>query len=81
VSTPEVSMWEVRAVDGQLAALQAWVLARVDPAAQVFRSAAGEPRLVVIDPTSTAVTLLAELPGELAARPAHSWQFVPVRNV
>jgi MoxR-like ATPase len=73
-------MWEVRAADGQLAELLAWLLPRLDAGAQIYRSAAGEPRVVVIDPTGTADTRLADVPAGLIARPAHAWNFEPVRN-
>jgi hypothetical protein len=75
-----VSMWEVRAADGRLAELLDWVLARVQPDAQVYRSAEPEQRVVVIDPSGQAEQLLAGLPTELAARPAHAWNFEQVRN-
>ena len=82
-------MWEVRAAAGRLAELLAWVLARVDASAQVYRSGgyglaadpAADERVVVIDPTGQAAGPLAELPAELTARPAHAWDFEPVRNV
>jgi hypothetical protein len=73
-------MWEVRVVPGRLAELQAWVLQRVDAAARVYRSELGEPRLVVIDGTGQAPALLADPPPDLIARPAHHWEFEPVRN-
>ena len=75
-----VSMWEVRAADGRLAELLDWVLARTRPDAQVYRSAEPEQRVVVIDPSGRAEELLAGLPPELAARPAHAWNFDQVRN-
>jgi hypothetical protein len=74
-------MWEVRAADGQLDSLLAWVLERVDAGCQVYRSADGQPRIVVIDPSGQARLLLADPPAGLAARPAHAWDFEPVRNV
>ncbi|MDT4983866.1 MAG: hypothetical protein QOF95_1356, partial [Pseudonocardiales bacterium] len=40
-------MWEVRAADGRLAELVAYVSAHADPAAQVFRSDGIDPRVVV----------------------------------
>ena len=73
-------MWEVRAADGQLEQLLAWLLPRLDGTAQLYRSAAGEPRVVVIDPSGAARTGLADVPAELIARPAHAWDFQPVRN-
>lgn len=76
-----VTMWEVRAAPGRLDELRNWVLARVDETAQVYRSAGGEPRLVVIDPTGSAAQRLADVPGELVARPAHAWDFESARNV
>jgi hypothetical protein len=73
-------MWEVRAAEGRLEQLLAWLLPRLPGTAQVYRSAAGEPRVVVIDPTGSAATGLAGVPVELIARPAHAWDFEPVRN-
>lgn len=78
-----VTMWEVVAADGRLAELLDWVLARAGEASQVYRSAAsddGRHRVVVIDPAGSAAGLLAELPAELVARPAHAWDFEQVRN-
>ena len=68
-------MWEARAADGRLDELIADVLGRADPSAQVYRSVAGEPRVVVIDPTGHGV---GGVPAELLARPAHEWAFQPV---
>jgi hypothetical protein len=75
-----VTMWEVRAADGQLEHLLAWVLPRLADSAQVYRSAAGEPRVVVLDPTGQVTDRLAGLPAGLVARPAHAWQFEAVGN-
>jgi hypothetical protein len=74
------TMWEVRAADGQLDELIAWVTWRVDDDAQVYRSADDEPRLVVIDPTGQVAEQLTNVPAHLVARPPHSWDFEPVRN-
>jgi hypothetical protein len=71
-------MWEVRAAPGRAAELLAWVAARVAPQARLYRSAAGEERVVVLDPTGTAAAELADPPPELVARPAHAWDFLPV---
>ena len=68
-------MWEARAADGRLDELITDVLDRADPSAQVYRSVAGEPRVVVIDPTGHGV---GGVPAELLARPAHEWAFQPV---
>jgi hypothetical protein len=83
-------MWEVRAADGQLEELLAWVLWRVgDHAvgdeeagdrARVYRSADSDPRIVVIDPSGEVARKLANLPEHLVARPPHSWDFELVRN-
>jgi hypothetical protein len=69
------TMWEVQAADGQLEPLLAWVRSRVDPAAQVYRSTAGEARVVVIDPTGGAASTLAATPTQLVTRPPHAWDF------
>lgn len=68
-------MWEVRAAEGRIDELVEHVRAAADPAAQVYRSADGEPRVVVIDPTGRGV---GEVPDELIARPAYEWHFHPV---
>jgi hypothetical protein len=77
-------MWEVRAAEGRLDELVAYVAANADPAAQVYRAggaagAAGpggsDARVVVIDPTGTG---LADVPAELVARPPHAWAFEEV---
>lgn len=69
-------MWEVRAAEGRLDDLVAHVRAQVDETAQVYRSADGEPRVVVIDPTGRGP---GDVPAELIARPGHAWAFLPVR--
>jgi hypothetical protein len=75
-----VTMWEVRAADGQLEQLLAWLLPRLADSAQVYRSAAGEPRVVVLDPTGEVTDRLAGVPAGLIARPAHAWRFEAVGN-
>jgi hypothetical protein len=70
-----VLMWEVRAMDGRVDELVAFVLAAADPAAQVYCSAGPEPRVVVIDPTGRGI---ADVPPELVARPPHAWPFEAV---
>jgi len=75
-----VTMWEVRAADGHLEQLLAWLLPRLAESAQVYRSAAGEPRVVVLDPTGEVTERLAGVPAGLVARPAHAWQFEAVGN-
>lgn len=66
-------MWEVKAAPGRLDDLLELVLVHADPAADVYRSNDG--RVVVIDPTGRG---LADVPGELVARPPHVWPFEPV---
>jgi type IV secretory pathway TrbF-like protein len=68
-------MWEVSAAEGRLDELIAFVLATADPSAHVYRSAGPVPRVVVIDPTGQGI---AEVPADLIARPAHSWEFEPI---
>ena len=70
-----VLMWEVRAAAGRLEELLHYVFGHADPAAQVYRSSSGEPRVVVIDPTGRGIP---DLPDGLAARAPHSWNFEPV---
>jgi hypothetical protein len=68
-------MWEVRAAEGRLDELVAFVDAHADPAAQVYRADGTDPRVVVIDPTERGVP---DVPPELTARPPHQWRFVAV---
>ena len=68
-------MWEVRAADGRLDDLVAYVSAHADPSAQVLRSDGADLRVVVIDPTERG---LPDVPAELVARPPHEWRFEPV---
>ena len=68
-------MWEVRAEAERLDDLLRYILGHADPSAQVYRSGAGEPRVVVIDPTGRGIP---DLPAGLAARAPHSWTFEPV---
>lgn len=68
----EVVMWEVRAAEGRVEELIAFVRANADPRAQLYRSAAGPPRVVVIDPSGHGIP---DVPPELVARPPHAWAF------
>jgi hypothetical protein len=68
-------MWEVRAAEGRLDELVAFVQRAADPAAQVYRSERPDPRIVVIDPSGHG---LADVPGDLVARPPHAWSFTAV---
>ena len=70
-----VLMWEVRAAEGRLDDLVAFVAAAADPSAQVFRSDAPDPRVVVLDPSGHG---LSDVPAELVARPPHAWTFEAV---
>jgi hypothetical protein len=70
-------MWEVRAADGRLAELVAYVDQHTDPDALIFRSADPDPRVVVIDPTGRGV---ADVPAELVARAPHAWPFEQVQR-
>lgn len=70
-------MWEVRAAPGRLEELVAFVCNVADPAAQVYRSAGPDPRVVLIDPTEQGI---ADVPDELVARPPHAWRFKPVER-
>ena len=80
MTAASVTMWEVRAADGQVEQLLAWLLPRLAASAQVYRGAAGGPRVVVLDPTGEVTDRLAGVPADLVARPAHAWQFEPVGN-
>jgi hypothetical protein len=71
-----VLMWEVRAADGRLDDLLAHLVANADPAAAIYRSADGESRVVLIDPTGRGVP---SVPGQLIDRPPHAWSFDQVR--
>jgi hypothetical protein len=70
-------MWEVRAAPGRLEDLLAWVAEHAPAGASVFRGAEGPDWVVVIDPGGCDP---GTAPGELAARPAHAWDFVPVHR-
>jgi hypothetical protein len=70
-------MWEAHAADERLADLVAHVVEHADPAAQVYRSAGDEERVVVIDPSGRGVP---DVPDALLARPAHQWMFDPVER-
>jgi hypothetical protein len=80
-----VRMWEVRANPERFADLIAWVCDVAVPAveelplhvsSEVFSST--DHRVVVISKWRSAAVDLAEPPAGLAARPPHSWDFVPV---
>jgi hypothetical protein len=71
-------MWEARAAAGRADDLVEFVLAHVDPSAQVFRSVQdSEVRVVVIDPTGRGVP---EVDGALIARPPHAWPFEAIER-
>ncbi len=70
-------MWEVRAADGRLDELVAWVVAHAGASASIYRSDDGEPRVVVIDPTGAG---LPDPPPSLVVRPPHVWPFTPVER-
>jgi hypothetical protein len=65
-------MWEVRAADGRLDDLVAYVDAHAHPSARVYRAGGAEPRVVVIDPTERGVP---DVPAHLVARAPHAWRF------
>jgi hypothetical protein len=66
-------MWEVKAAAGRADELLAWTLEHAAADADVYRSADG--RVVVIDQTGDG---LPDPPGDLLARPPHTWHFTPV---
>ncbi len=68
-------MWEVRAAEGRLEDLLAFVDQHADPLAQVYRGEDPEVRVVVIDPTDRGIV---DVPAELVARDPHVWHFAPV---
>jgi hypothetical protein len=74
-------MWEVRAAPGQTAELLEWVLSHAPAAAQVYASADGGERVVVVDPSGRADVVLEQTPTHLVAREPHAWKFTPMRNV
>ncbi|MDQ1692067.1 MAG: hypothetical protein QOH56_1249 [Pseudonocardiales bacterium] len=69
------TMWEVVAAEGQVEHLLDWVRQRLAPSAQLYRSADGQARVVVIDPTGQARVALADCPESLLQRPPHAWDF------
>ncbi len=68
-------MWEAKAAPGRLDDLLVHVNGAADPAARIYRSA--DDRVVVIDPAGRGV---ADVPGELVARPPHVWRFDEVER-
>jgi hypothetical protein len=46
-----------------------------DPHAQLYRSAEGPPRVVVIDPSGSGIS---DVPPELVTRPPNRWTFDPI---
>lgn len=74
--TGATRMWEVRAAEGRLDDLVAFVLAAAGPEAQVYRSGPPDPRVVVIDDAAAPVP---DPPADLVARPPHHWEFHRVR--
>jgi hypothetical protein len=67
-----VVMWEAKAAPGRFDALLAWTLDAVrTEAAQVYANR-DDCRVVVI---ATSALTLPEPPGDLVARPPHSWPF------
>ncbi|SOD70387.1 hypothetical protein SAMN05892883_0092 [Jatrophihabitans sp. GAS493] len=65
-------MWEVAAAEGHLSELFEFVRGNAAPSAQIYRSAQGHGRVVVIDPTGAGIT---DVPPEWIARPPHAWPF------
>ena len=70
-----VLMWEVRAAEGRLDELVAYVERLADPRAQLYRADGPDPRLVLIDPSGRGVD---GVPAELMARAPHAWRFEAV---
>lgn len=66
-----VLMWEVRATESRLAELVEWLRTHAHTDAQIFRSDE-QSRVVVIAENLDAI---ADVPGELLARPAQLWPF------
>lgn len=67
-------MWEVRAAEGRLAELLAWVLEHAGPTGAVYRSS--DERVVLIDDAGVRP---GEPPADLVRRPPHAWTFDRVR--
>jgi hypothetical protein len=72
-----VLMWEVRAAEGRLDELVAYVDEHADRQAQLFCSGDPEPRVVLLDPSGHGVP---DVPPALIARPAHQWSFEHVQR-
>jgi hypothetical protein len=70
-------MWEAVAAAGRVEELLDWARERLPAQAQLYRSEGDRQRVVVIDPTAQASTLLLGAPEELLERPPHSWEFRP----
>ena len=80
-------MWEVRAADGKVGEVLAWIEGNVVPflshqqdcrAVDVYRS--DQDRAVVIAHFGGSPVDLPEPPDELVARPVHQWPFEHVRS-
>ena len=81
MSEATTTMWEVRAAEGRMDELVAWVRAEVlgGPAASVAGCttelyAAADDRVVMIA-TAASPPQLPDAPAELVRRPAHQWRF------
>jgi hypothetical protein len=72
---PPALLWEARAAPGRIEELLAFVLARADPGAQVYRADDPDPRVVVIDDSGRG---LPAPPAELVTRAPHEWAFTAV---
>lgn len=68
-------MQEMRAAAGRLDELIAFVQAHANAQAQLYRSADGPPRVVVIDPSGSGIS---DVPPELVTRPPNRWTFEPL---
>lgn len=68
-------MLEMRAAPGRVDELIAFVRAHANAQAQLYRSADGPPRVVVIDPSGSGIS---DVPPELVARPPNRWTFEPI---
>jgi hypothetical protein len=76
------TMWEVRAAEGALDALVAWVRAEVlggevaaVPGFMADVYVASDERVVVIATADGGAPRLPDPPAELVRRPAHQWRF------
>ncbi len=72
---PTTTMWEVRAAEGRLADLTAWLRGVLPGDARTEVYSSPDERLVVIATGRDAPPVLPDPPAAMVRRPAHQWVF------